>query len=298
MSGINVPQHFIEEYTSNVAHLLQYRGGKLEGSYGTQSYQSNGGVIVDQYAAVDMSEVVSRFAPMPRTDGGQERVWIYPRDYDLSQQVDTFDELRLMTDPKGPIAESSALGAARKKDVILFDAFYADIKKGVDGSTTESFDTTNHRVDAAIGAAADTGLNVEKVIDARRILQDNEVDLDMEDCWIAITPTQEQDLLRQDTVIDSDKNRSLGIVLNADGRIRSFAGCRVVCSTRVPSNASYRLCPMWVKSGMHLGVWSDISARVDPRPDIQGIPWQIYTTMSMAASRVEAGRVIQIECTE
>lgn len=294
--SVNLPTHFIEEYTTNVAHLLQYKGTKYRGAVTEGSYHSNGGVVVDQYGAVSMSEVVGRFADMPRTDAALDRIWIYPKDYDLAQMVDTFDKLRLMTDPKGPLAEAAAMAARAKIDDVISGAFFGSVKSGTDGSTTDTFDTTNHRVDAAVGASADTGLNVEKILQARRMMQNLEIDFDMEECYLGISPDQEEDLLRQQQVINNDYNSSLGVVLDGNGNVRRFAGCNVIVSTKTPTNSSYTLCPMWVKSGMHLGVWSDIKARVDDRPDIQGVPYQLYTTVSIAATRVEAGRVIQIEC--
>ena len=83
-----------------------------------------------------------------------------------------------------------------------------------------------------------------------------------------------------------------------DGRVTQWCGCDIIVSNLVPSNASYRLLPMWVKNGMHIGVWDDVKAFVDVRPDIQGRPYQLYSTITIGATRLEAGRVVQIECTE
>ena len=297
--SINVPTHFVEQYTTNVAHLLQIQGGKMRPFVTEASYTGKSGVAVDQYGAVEMLEVTSRFAPMGRVDAATDRRWVYPIDYDLPQMVDTFDKLRMMIDPQSPLAQAAVKAAGRRIDETVFDAFFADAKTGVAGGTTESFDTTNHRVDAAIGAAADSGLNVDKIIEAIRLLEVNDVDTEMEMPIMAITPTQHANLKRQTQVINSDYfTKGGGPVLAADGRITEFAGVRIVVSRLVPANASYRLCPMWVPSGMHLGVWSDVKARVDERPDIAGVPYQLYTTLSIGATRLEAGRVIQIECTE
>lgn len=299
MSGINAVNHFVEQYSSNLAHLLQYQGTKFRGSVTESTYNSNGGVVVDQYGAVEMSEVVSRFAPMSRTDVPTDRIWIYPRDFHVpGLMVDTFDKLRMIHDPQSPTMQAALKACQRKIDDLITDAFFGTVKSGVSGGTSDTFDTTNHRVDAAIGAAADTGLNVDKIIAARKILQNNEVDLDMEEVYLAISPEQEEDLLRQQQVISSDYATTFGITRNSNGGIASIMGCKVITSTKTPSNSSYRLCPMWVKSGMHLGVWADVKSRIDTRPDIEGVPWQIYPTLTMNATRVEAGRVIQIECTE
>ena len=297
--SVNIPNHFVEQYTTNVAHLLQIKGGKYRSTVGEGSHVGESAVPVDQYGSVEMQEVVSRFAPMPRVDASVDRRWVYPVDYNLPQMVSTFDKLRLMVDPQGPLAQAAVKAAARQIDNIITDAFFADAKTGKAGGTTTSFDTTNHRVDAAIGAAADTGMNVDKILRAKRLLQDNYVDLDMEEPYMAITPEQEENLLRQTQVINTDYFTSMGgAPVLVDGRLSRFAGVNIICSNIVPSNASYRLNPMWVKSGMHLGVWADVKARIDSRPDIEGVPYQLATTLTMGATRLEEGRVIQIECTE
>lgn len=296
---VNIPTHFVEQYTANVSHLLQIKGGKLRGTVSEGTHQGDSAVPVDQYGAVEMLEVTSRFAPMGRVDAETDRRWVYPTDYSLPQMVDTFDKLRLMTDPQGPLAQAAIKAAARKIDTIIFDAFFADAKTGRSGGSTDTFDTTNSRVDAAVGAAADTGLNVDKILRAKRIMQDYYVDFDMEEPYMAITPEQEEDLLRQTQVINTDYFTSMGgAPVLVDGRLSRFAGVNIIVSNLVPSNSSYRLIPMWVPSGMHLGIWSDVKARVDERPDIEGVPYQLYTTLTMGATRLEEGRVIQIEATE
>lgn len=297
--SVNIPNHFVTQYTTNVAHLLQIQGGKMRSLVGEDTHQGESAVPVDQYGSVEMQEVTTRFGAMPRVDAATDRRWVYPTDYNLPQMVDTFDKLRLMVDPQGPLAQAAIKAAGRKIDNIIFDAFYADAKTGKAGGTTTSFDTTNHRVDAAIGAAADTGLNVDKILRAIRLLEDNDVDTEMEQPCMAITPQQHEDLKRQTQVINSDYFVDGGRpVFAGDGRIKEFAGVKIVVSRLVPSNASYRLVPMWVRSGMHLGVWDDVKARVDERPDIEGVPYQLVTTLTMGATRLEEGRVIQIECTE
>jgi hypothetical protein len=296
---VNIPTHFVEQYTTNVAHLLQEKGGKLRSTVSEGMHEGDSAVPVDQYGAVEMQEVTARFAPMGRVDAATDRRWVYPVDYSLPQTVDDFDKLRLMIDPMGPLAQAATKAAARKIDTILSDAFFADTNTGRSGGTTESFDTTNHRVDAAVGAAADTGLNVDKILRSKRIMQDYYVDFDMEEPYMMITPEQEEDLLRQTQVINTDYFTSMGgQPVLVDGRLTRFAGVNIIVSTLTPSNASYRLVPMWVPSGMHLGIWRDVQARVDTRPDLEGVPYQLYTTLTMGATRLEAGRVIQIECTE
>lgn len=297
--SINIPNHFIEQYTTNVAHLLQISGGKLRGKVSEGSYMGEGAVVVDQFGAVEMQEVVSRFAPMGRVDAPVDRRWIYPTDYDLPQMVDTFDKLRLMIDPQGPLALAAVKAAQRKMDTVIFGAFFADAKTGKAGGGNEAFDTTNFRVDAAVGASADTGLNVDKILRAKRIMEEANVDFETDGrpC-MAISPQQHEDLLRQAQVTNTDYFNNGSRPILVDGEVRQWGGVDIVVSNLTPSNSSYRLCPMWVRNGVQLGVWSDVKARVDVRSDIQGVPYQLYTTLTIGATRLEQGRVVQIECTE
>jgi hypothetical protein len=297
---VNIPTHFVEQYTTNVAHLLQIQGGKLRASVSEDSHIGDAAVPVDQYGAVEMQEVTGRFQPMGRVDASLDRRWVYPVDYDLPQMVDSFDKLRLMVDPQGPLAQAAVKGAARQIDRIIFDAFFADARTGRSGGTTEAFDTANFQVAADTGAAADTGLNVDKIIEAKRIMEDANVDFELEgDPYMAITPTQHADLLRQTQVINTDYFTKMGSQpVLVDGRVTSFCGVNIIVSNLVEADATYRRVPMWVKSGMHLGTWKDVTARVDDRPDIKGVPYQLYTCLTMGATRLEQGRVVEIQCLE
>lgn len=296
--SVNIPNHYVDTFNTNVTHLLQYKGSKLRGKVMERPESGEDAALLDRFGAVEPTEVTTRFEPMSRTDIDHDRVWLAHRAFDLQPlHVDKFDEFKIQTDPRGPYTEAAAKAFRRHQDRILFDAFYAPIRLGRDGGMSESFDTTNHRVDAAVGASADTGLNLEKINAGLEVLMNAEVDLEEEDCYLAISPKQNRDLIRQEQVLSDDKQKALGITV-VNGMVKNIAGCGVVVSTFTPSNTNYRLVPMWVKSGMHLGVWGDVQSAISQRHDLRGTPWQLYCYMNMAATRTEAGKVIQIECTE
>jgi hypothetical protein len=46
---------------------------------------------------------------------------------------------------------------------------------------------------------------------------------------------------------------------------------------------------------MHLGLWNDMKNSVSQRNDLQGEPWQVYTTMTAGATRIEEDKVYAIE---
>ena len=298
--SVNIPDHFYTQYNANVAMLLRVEGGLLRSKVMRGQHSGEKASVLDQFGAGQMQEVVGQFAPMPRIDIEVDRRWVHPTDYEFPQMVDTFDKLRTMTDPKGPLSQAAVDAVAEKEDEIIFDAFFGSAFIGKNGTTSEAFDDTNHRVDAAVGAAADTGLNADKVLRGVRLLLENNVKADREEIWMAITPQQHEDLLRETQVINTDYFSKMGKPVLEDGFVKRWGGVNFVISNLVQQNSAgtYRLCPMWVKSGMHLGVWKEPTSSVDIRADISGRPYQLYTYMTMGATRTEPGRVIKIECTE
>ncbi len=167
--SVNIPAHFVQQFTTNVAHLLQIRGGKMRPLVTEGSYKGEGAAAVDQYGAVEMNEITSRFQPMRRVDSAVDRRWVYPIDYSLPQMVDSFDKLRLMIDPQGPLAQAAIQGVGRRMDAVIFGAFFSDARTGRQGGSVEAFSAA-HRVPAITGAAANTGLNVDKIIEGIRLL--------------------------------------------------------------------------------------------------------------------------------
>lgn len=297
---VNVPTHFVDMYRDNVRHKLQYMGSKLRDCMTTAQYSGENVQVVDYYEAVEMNEVTTRLGPMPRSDLQTDRVWLGSRDYDLSLMVDTFDKLRMMTDPNGPLVDAALKAARRKIDDIIIPKFFAPMKIGRNhNSATEDFDSTNHVIPADTGSSADTGLNAAKLIEARKMFQNLEIDLDYEKLYVGITPNQEAEMLEQAQFVDSDFFTKNGRpVYTTDGKISEWLGFHFKVSTKFEKSGANRLCPVWCHSGMHLGMWSDIKVQVNQRPDIQGIPWQIYVTLSGDATRLEAGRVLQMPCKE
>jgi len=293
--SINLPQHAIVKYADDVRSLLQYQGSKFRPYVTEAMYKGKAASPVDQYGAILMEEITQQFEEATRTDFSVDRRWVYPRNFSSNPMADTFDIMTLGRVPDY-LAPNAVVGAKRKIDEILAAAFFADAKTGVEGGSTEAFDTTNFRVDAAVGATADTTLNAEKVFMGLQLMQDAEVDTEMEDVTLAITPLQNRKFLADSRVSNSDFMKFGGVIVN--GRVTNFAGVNVIVSTLTPENSSYTLCPLWVKSGMHLGVWNDIQVNPSPRPDIKGTPMQFETIMSMGATRLEQGRVVQIECTK
>ena len=132
-----------------------------------------------------------------------------------------------------------------------------------------------------------------KLIETRRVLQHYHNDLDSEQLTLVIGSSQEADLLNQVQVVSTEFNEKPVLV---DGRVRRFLGFDVVVSERLPQTTvgSVRGVLAFVKSGVYLGMWKDMTNRISIRNDLSGEPWQVYTSVMYGATRTQPGKVIQI----
>lgn len=293
--SLNLPNHYAQQYATNIELLLQQKGSKLRGLVDSGSYIGEQASPVDQIDKVEMQEVTGRFEAMGRVDADTDRRWVLPLDFDLPQMIDAFDKLRLLTDPQSIYVQNAVHAAGRKMDDVIIDAFFGTAKTGKTGSTSTTF-PAGQQVAVNHGASGNTGLTVAKLREARRLLRAAEVDLDMEPITCVVTAKQEDNLLAEAQVISLDFNDKPVLV---DGKLKSFLGINFVHCERLDTDgSSYRRVPVFAKSGMHLGLWNDITTDISQRKDIKGLPWQSYVYMTIGATRLEEEKVVEIKCAE
>lgn len=292
--SINLPTHFVQQYSSNVSLLLQQRGSKLRHAVTQGSHVGKAASIVDQVGSVEMQPVTGRFSPMGRVDAPMDRRWVYPNDFELPQSADTFDQLRTITDIQSTYVQNAVLAAGRRMDRLIISAFTGTAKTGESGSTSTIFTAANE-VDVIVGGAA-SKLNVAKLREVKRMMMANHIDFESEQAYIGITAADHDALLGEIQVVSKDYNDGTAVLQK--GKISSFMGfefifCELIETVLAGTNEV--TLPVWVKSGMHLGIWGDVESAVSIREDLSGRPWQVYTKMTAGATRVEENKVYAIE---
>lgn len=287
------------QYTTNLDLLLQQRASKLRGLIQTGAHVGKQASPVQQIGTLEFKQPAGRFSPVQFQLPQYTRRWVFPNDRDCGVPVDTFDELRSIVDPKAGINMAVSAAANRFFDDLIINATFASASTGVDASnlSTESFDTTKYKVADTFGAASSTGLTYRKIVEGRRILRHYQNDLDAEDVTLVVASQQESDLLTQQEVMSKEYNDKPVV---EDGKVTRIAGCNVVVSERVNSNSgtTLRLCQMFVRSGMYLGIWKDMATKISQRDDLTSQPWQLYSMISAGATRLQLGKVIEIDCAD
>lgn len=286
----------VYKYGQNVRLALQQTETKLAGAVMVQSASGKLQSVEDRFDSFEMSEVIGRDEDITPLNPANIRRWIRPRSYDGAVRVDHFDKLRLLEDPMSAYAASMVAAINRRKDDSIIAGIYADAIIGEDGGSTVAF-ASGQQLNVNVGGGGSaTGLNVEKILRAKQLMQENETD-DMEETFMLISPLQQYNLLRQPEVISGDYANTK--VLGGKGEVIEFAGVKFIISNRIPTNASsYRRNVMWKKSGLCLGVWDDMTIDVSPIKTKRGQPWQIYGMISLGGTRTDEKKVIEIPCSE
>jgi hypothetical protein len=293
--SVNIPSWYVSQFSTNIQLLLQQKGSRLRGSVMEMKHVGKQASPVDQIGAIAAQKVIGRFNPMSRVDAALDRRWVFPVDYDLPQLIDSFDKLRILTDPSSKYVENAVYAMGRAMDDEIIAAYHGTSKTGVDGSTSTTL-PAGQVVNVNQGAAAATGLTVAKLREAKRILMANEVDLENDPLYIPVNAYAHDNLLAEAQIIDTDYS-DMPVLM--EGKISRFLGFnfihteRLLTGTDNLAGTSY-LVPAYAKSGMHLGLWEDIMSDISQRKDIQSLPYQAYVKGTFGATRLEEKKVVKI----
>lgn len=295
----NLEQHYMITFSDRVALKLQTMGGRLRQYCTPGTYSGEAASVVDQYDQIEPTEVTGRFKPMGRQDFEVDRPWIYPRDWEAPVMFDSIDKMRIATQPESPAAMNMAKGFKRLEDKAVLDAVFGVMRHGKQGADSEAFDATNLAVPNTLGSedgSTATGLNFRKILRGKRFLMESHVDLSVETAVMAISAIQNEDLMADEKITSKDFFQRNGQpIYNSNGLIDTWCGVKFVHTELVRNDGTDFLNPMWVPSGMHFGEWKPYSTRMDPRPDLSGVPYQLYGCATFSATRIEQGRVVQIK---
>ena len=285
------------QYSSVLELLLQQKTSKLRGLVASGAHEGKMASPVQQVGNVEFRQPEGRFAPIAFQLPNYTRRWVFPNDRDCGVPVDTFDLLRTIIDPKAQLNEAVSAAANRFFDQLIVNCAFASSSIGVDASglTTESWPATTYLVNEDFGASAATGMTYDKFIEAKRILRHYENDLDTMSPVMIIGSQQEADLLKAQEAISKEYQDRPVVV---DGNVTRMAGMNIVVSERLEYASNIRSCICTMPNGLYLGVWKDMTLNITNRTDLSGQPWQLYAMLSAGATRLELGRVVEVQCAD
>jgi endo-1,4-beta-mannosidase len=281
----------VQQYKANVELLLQQKTSLLRDKVSTGTHVGKAASVVEQFGEATAQVVTTRHGDTPLLDLAQDKRWVHPIDVEWGSLIDREDQLRAIIELTSPYATAAAAAMNRKVDDIILAAIFSTNFKGENGTTAETFDTTNYQVGVNTGGTA-SSINVAKLQAAiRMLITANKGEL-MEAVYSAIGAYEHDALLKEIQVVNKDYGNSAVLV---DGKVKRFMGVDFTLSERLTITSGNRLVPIWLKSGMYLGVWADIVAEIAKRAD-KRFAVQVYTCMTVGATRTQSGKQIQVLC--
>lgn len=290
----------IEQFSNTVEMLTQERGGKLRSAVTFKTgYSGKGAAPVNQVGETEAVFSSERYADTPNMETPLDRRWIYPRKAKWGKLIDDFDRALMGITPDGEFTQAGVMAMQRIEDVCIMESFFGPAKTGETGGTTKNFPAAN---DVAVNVVdpgetvADTGLNHTKLLKAREILAKGNVDLDMEELYIAITEREVTNLFGYNFTTSTEFVEGRPV---STGKLPPLYGFNFIpfssqtfTKLGLLANGVASL-PVWVKSGMHLGLWKDRTTRVRERDDKE-FNVQIYMDEFMGATRLQESKVVRV----
>ena len=285
---------FVQQYKANTELLLQQQDSRLRNTVTVGSYVGKAASVVEQFGEATAIERTSRHADTPLLDLSQDKRWVHPRDYEWATLIDNQDRLRAIIELTSPIAMAGAAAMNRKMDDIILEAIFGTNYTGENGTTSESFGNVGsgaYDVGVNVGGTA-SSLNVAKLQSAIRLLMTANKGELMEPVYGAISSYEHDALLKEVQIHNTDYGGSAVLV---DGKVSKFMGVNFIVTERLTITSGNRLVPVWLKSGMHLGMWDGLTAKITERND-KGHATQVYLAMTLGATRTQLGKQVRVSC--
>lgn len=315
LNGIDTA--FVNQYGKTLDLVAETKGGKFTGM-SLEDTVVGEDAYYDQLGSVTATVVTDSGAPggvdSPSNTISHLRRKLNLNSYEVGLLLDRFDKVQTLINPESEYVQRQVSALMRKKDIEFLTGVFADASTGKAGAGTPAVLGTGQKI-----LNANQGLTIDKIREARAILQKAGVDLDdpLNTAYLAVTPAQIEDLLGDTKATSTDFMNVKALV---SGSIDTFYGFNMVVSNLIPfanttsgevaytnwtndvpdadpNGDKIRACFAWVKSGIRTGIGMNIETDVAKRAD-KRFNYYAYSAMRCGSVRMEEEKVVQIGCDE
>lgn len=298
-----IPVSMVEQFKANLLMLSQQKPAKLRGCCRMESVTGEA-MYVERLGPKDAVLHGARHGATPISDAEHTRRKLTMADYDVpADLIDKPDRLKLLLELEGPYSQNQHFSLNRAIDDVVITALGGPAYGGHTGTTTiNNYDVGECRVinsDGALVAAGTntsgataTGLSIAKLLTLKQLLDDAEID-DERQRYFLTNPYNINQLLNTTEVKSADYNTVRAL---AQGQIDSFMGFKFINSTRLPvgTDTAATSCYAFAQDAIVLAVAEEPNVDISIRNDLCNAT-QVYSTLSIGATRVEGPAVVEIE---
>ena len=284
---------FVQQFKSNVIHLVQQQGSRMRGVVQLKENLVGKQTHFERLASTSVVKRTTRHGDTPLVDSVHSRRRCTMNDYEWADLVDKQDEIRMIIEPKSAYALTASWAMGRQMDTDIFAAAIGN-SVAVDSSDSGSNVAlgSGQKVAYNLGGTA-IGITLAKIRRAKRILDAAEApDFGR---VLSINAQMLEELLGVTEVVSADYNSVKALV---NGELNTFLGFNFIRTELTPwqSETNDRRGSLAIQgSGMAMAIGQDVITRIDERAD-KSYSTQVYLCMTFGAVRVEEEKVVEISC--
>lgn len=296
--SIQIPEHYQTDFADNWEHLVQQKEHRLKGK--TRRVMVKGKErTFSQIGESTMRLITTRNGKTTPSNNSLAKRWLRPKGYDEVTYIDEFDDVSLgeLPKPESEHVQSHGYAARRTMDQVLIDGMEGTNYTGEEGTTAVTLGSGQQvAVDyVKSGSTANSGLTLAKLLNAKFILDSNEVEA--EGRYMVVSAQQIYDLLNDvEEVKSADYNAVKALV---DGVVTRFAGFDFVVTEllTLDSTTDVRTCIAYQRNHVVLGISKEMKSKISVRDDLNETI-QIRTVIGLGATRLQEEGVVLVYCDE
>lgn len=290
------------KFESQWRRLAQQVDSRLSGAVSVNSNCTGEVNYRDQIKPIDVSSLggpnSNRLAATAISEIETQKRANYPEKFQAVKHFDEFDEIWLAEQSK-PTSQTFLefkAGFNRKMDDLIIAAATGTAKTGDNGAV--STDLPTGQVISVDTGGTGSGMNLEKILDAKQLMEENEVfgqDIDGDEAYLVLNAKALRGLYDEAKITSSDYAGELQALYN--GEIDQFLGFNFIRTERLAVASNVRTCFAFVKSGIALDIWQNPKFKLSERNDYNDAA-QLRGTAAAGATRLEEIKVVEIPCDE
>ena len=289
--SFSVDQLFTTDWGNIIYRLSQQDGSRLRACVDVLPNVTGEDFTRPRIGAAKAIRKESRHGDTPLLGLEHSKRWGTLAMWHWSDLIDMQDRINMgnLMDPANSYTRSAIDELGRAIDVEIIDAMTGKARTGSDGRGEDSLPTSQT---IAKGTSDAAKMTVAKLRNAAQKM--NAAEVPKVNRYIAVSAQQLEDLLSSTEVTSSDYNMVKTLV---NGQVDTFLGFKFIHTELLPKADGTRKSIAWQRDGICLGIGSEITSRMDERPD-KAYSLQVYASIMCGAVRLEENRVVVIESKE
>ena len=292
-----VPQHYVQQFSSNVIQLSQQKMSRVWTLFPSQSLTGEGQYF-DRIGQTEARRRTGRHEDTGLIEVTHDRRRADIDDWTWATLCSQEDKLRMIYDPKSQYAQAAAMAFARRKDRIALQHLVGIAREGKNGENDIALPAAQKI--ASVDSSALAPLTIEILRAAKLKLATDEAYMEGQPLYFITNAKGIDDLLATTQVTSADFNTVKALVR---GEVDTFMGFKFIRTELIHTYTAGSISSQSVTGGkqciactsdaLQKVIARDVETAVDLRPD-KNREWQIYSTMTVGAVRTEEVKVIEV----